>query len=92
MLQRLRSASPVFRELWEHKEVHGMDGLFKTVRHREVGHLEVEVVHLLTGDQRGTRITVYTPRDEATRARMARLLEIEPRSLAHLEESARTVA
>ncbi|MCF2525944.1 helix-turn-helix transcriptional regulator [Yinghuangia soli] len=95
LLQRLRAASPVFRELWEHQDVQGMNGHLKTVRHREAGDLDVEVLHLLAGDQRGTRVTVYTPRDEETRARMARLLEIAPRSLAHLAhlaEPVRTVA
>lgn len=79
LIGRLRAASPEFRELWRHQDVARLGAQMKVIRHARVGVLNIEVIHLTIADAGGPRITVYTPRDDETRARMEQLLTVEPR-------------
>ncbi|UGQ13634.1 helix-turn-helix transcriptional regulator [Yinghuangia sp. ASG 101] len=81
LISRVRAASPEFRELWRSQDVARLGAHLKVLRHARVGVLNVEVIHLTMGDAGGPRITVYTPRDDQTRARMEHLMAIEPRVL-----------
>ncbi|MDI2129999.1 helix-turn-helix transcriptional regulator [Yinghuangia seranimata] len=80
MIDLLMNASPEFREFWARQEVAGLDGAVKCLYHSAVGELDIEVVHLMTGDQRA-RITVYTPQNEVTRRRLELLAEVTPRKM-----------
>ena len=66
LVTMLEARSPEFRTLWRQHEVAPMEVCVKRYRHAEVGDLTVEVSHLWLADQRGVRLTVYTPVDAAS--------------------------
>jgi transcriptional regulator with XRE-family HTH domain len=72
--------SPEFRELWARQDVAAIDSMHKLFHH-EVGDLDTEVVHSWLGSQRGTRLSVYTPLDEATREAFERLSGVTPQPI-----------
>ncbi|MFG2866831.1 helix-turn-helix domain-containing protein [Streptomyces sp. NPDC048338] len=82
LLQRLRSASPEFREIWERHEVAGTAGRVKHIRNSRVGMLRLEHTNLWLGPASGPRLVTYVPMDEESRAGLERL-----RDLALREES-----
>lgn len=86
MLDALNKASPEFRELWRRQEVAGMDSAVKCFYHSVIGPLDFAVTHMLTADGRGTRMSVYTPRTDETRDRLARLMTVTPRRLTYDED------
>ncbi|WP_027344677.1 helix-turn-helix transcriptional regulator [Hamadaea tsunoensis] len=79
LLRQLEEYSTEFRELWERQEVAGMDNMVKHIHHREVGDIDTEVVHTWLTDRRGTRMTVYTPLNAASRSAYERLATVAPR-------------
>ncbi len=81
LLELLEEYSPEFRELWRRQDVSAIDNMQKVLHHDEVGTLHTEVVHTWLTGQRNTRLTVYTPSDEATAAAYHRLLAVTPRRL-----------
>ncbi|NUT33189.1 MAG: helix-turn-helix domain-containing protein [Hamadaea sp.] len=78
LLKLLQEHSPEFVELWQRQDVASMDSMTKTLHHQVVGTLRAEVVHTWLGDQRGVRLSVYAPLDEATRLAYAELVTVEP--------------
>ncbi|MDQ0990814.1 helix-turn-helix transcriptional regulator [Streptomyces sp. V3I7] len=76
LLKRLKSASPEFRENWDRYEVVGMRSRTKEFLNPYVGHLTVEHTDLWLGPQHGPRMLTYTPKNEETRERLEKLLEI----------------
>ncbi|NUS56522.1 MAG: helix-turn-helix domain-containing protein [Streptomycetaceae bacterium] len=87
LLDRLRSASPEFRELWDRQDVLGFDNAIKCLYHHELGTLNLQTVNMVMGDQRGVRVTVYTPRDEETREKLAGLPTVTPRTIEQVPEA-----
>jgi transcriptional regulator with XRE-family HTH domain len=81
LLDILRAHSPRFRELWQRHDVAPIDSMVKQLHHAEVGTINVEVVHTWLTDQRNTRLTVYTPRDDAAREAFERLRHVTPRTM-----------
>lgn len=86
LLDRLRAASPEFRELWDRQDVLGLTNAVKCLYHHELGTLNLETVNMLVGDQRGVRVTVYTPRDDETREKLADLPHVTPRTIPQVPE------
>jgi transcriptional regulator with XRE-family HTH domain len=81
LVDRLQEHSEAFRELWERQDVAPIDSMRKTLNHPDVGTIHTEVVHTWLAGQRGTRLTVYTPMDDAARDAFARLRTVTPRVL-----------
>jgi transcriptional regulator with XRE-family HTH domain len=81
LLDLLHEHSPRFRELWQRHDVAPIDSMVKQVHHDEVGTVNVEVVHTWLSDQRGTRLSIYTARDDAARAAFERLRQVTPRTM-----------
>ena len=73
LLARLRDGSPDFARFWERHEVLGPEAGHKRFQHPEVGMLRLDFTHLWLDQRVGTRMTVYTPADAATRAALGRL-------------------
>ena len=73
LLSRLLDESPDFARFWERHEVLGPEGGHKRFVHPEVGLLRVDFTHLWLDQRIGTRMTVYTPADDATRTALERL-------------------
>ncbi|MFI2199923.1 helix-turn-helix transcriptional regulator [Streptomyces sp. NPDC020192] len=76
LLKRLKTASPEFRENWERYEVVGTRTKTKEFRNAYVGHLTLEHTDLWLGPEVGARMVTYTPKDEETRERLEKLLEL----------------
>jgi transcriptional regulator with XRE-family HTH domain len=81
LLELLNAHSPEFRELWQRNDVAPIDSMVKVLHHDEVGTIHAEVVHTWLTDRRGTRLTVYTPGNEAARAAYERLRTVTPRTM-----------
>jgi transcriptional regulator with XRE-family HTH domain len=76
LVQRLREASAEFDGLWRrHDVVHGAMPA-KDFR-SPVGDLHLQVRRFEMGENGSARMTVYTPRDEASRARLSLLVEYD---------------
>ncbi|MEU8518225.1 helix-turn-helix domain-containing protein [Streptomyces sp. NPDC048577] len=75
LLQRLRAASPEFREIWERHEVAGQAGRVKHILNSRVGMLRLEHADLWLGPATGPRLVTYVPVDEMSRAGLERLHE-----------------
>ncbi|MCW2601006.1 MAG: family transcriptional regulator [Frankiales bacterium] len=75
LLTRLLDASPEFAEFWERYEVLGPETGCKRYLHVEVGLLRLDFTHLWLDQRLGTRMTVYTPADDATRQALEILAE-----------------
>jgi len=73
LLKRLLDASPEFAALWERHEVLGPETGCKRYLHAQFGLLRLDFTHLWLDQRIGTRMTVYTPADEATRASLTLL-------------------
>jgi transcriptional regulator with XRE-family HTH domain len=76
LLARLLAESPDFARFWERHEVLGPEGGHKRFEHPEVGLLCLDFTHLWLDQRIGTRMTVYTPADAATRAALERLTAV----------------
>ena len=73
LIERLRDASPLFRNLWERYEVADDRPSLRRYRSPSVGALTVHFQSLWLDPKRGTRIIVMTPADAKTRERLERL-------------------
>ncbi|WP_079138150.1 helix-turn-helix transcriptional regulator [Actinacidiphila rubida] len=73
LLKRLQQTSPDFCEMWERHEVLKPDGHIKRYLNPEVGLLAFDFTHLWLGPGPGPRLVTYTPADDTTRERLARL-------------------
>ncbi|MFF7068267.1 helix-turn-helix transcriptional regulator [Streptomyces pseudovenezuelae] len=72
-IRGLSAASPYFAELWASGEVVPPGPRVKTFRHRAVGELRMTSQSLSIDGMPECRIVVYTPEDEETREKAARL-------------------
>jgi transcriptional regulator with XRE-family HTH domain len=75
LLKRLLDASPEFTALWERHDVLMPETGCKRYVHPVEGLLRLDFTHLWLDQRIGTRMTVYTPADEETRASLERLAE-----------------
>jgi transcriptional regulator with XRE-family HTH domain len=85
LLNRLLGASPEFVALWERHEVLGPETGVRRFAHPDVGPLSLEFTHLWLDQRIGTRMTVYSPADDAARQALAVL---DDRLVVHGEVSA----
>jgi hypothetical protein len=69
-IRRLTSLSREFAELWARHEVADPEPRSLTYLHPKAGPLEVVISELHVPDMPEARISVYTPRDDDTRARL----------------------
>jgi hypothetical protein len=76
LVQRLREASEEFDTIWRRHDVVHQAAPAKDFR-SPVGDLHLQVSRLEMGSGSGTRMTIYSPRDEATRARLQQLVEYD---------------
>jgi len=81
LLELLQQHSHEFRDMWRRNEVAPMDSCMKQLKHPEAGVLDIEADHLWLSDQRNVRMMIYTPRNDATRARLEVLMTVQPRRL-----------
>ena len=78
-MRRLSAVSPVFASLWAAHNV-GQPGIrVKIFRHPVVGEVRLTTSTFTPSTTPETRLVVYSPRDETTRARLAQLLGTVPR-------------
>lgn len=75
-VQRLCAASPEFASLWARQDVLLGDAHVKALRHPEVGDMRV-VVTSMALDVPETRMNVYTPVDDESRAMIERLRRMD---------------
>jgi transcriptional regulator with XRE-family HTH domain len=73
LVERLLETSPEFRARWQRYELHSADSAEKRVRHPELGVLTLAYTSLWLDPSRGVRITVLTPTDARTAARLGSL-------------------
>jgi transcriptional regulator with XRE-family HTH domain len=73
MVDRLRAASPEFCELWNRYDVAAAVKPEKVFRNRIVGELRFAAERMWLQPEYGVRMTVFTPLDAATSARVAEL-------------------
>jgi transcriptional regulator with XRE-family HTH domain len=76
LVARLHRASPEFTAVWERHDVQGAESRAKRVQHPLVGLLRLAYTNLWLGPGPGTRIIAFTPADERSRDRLARLGEL----------------
>jgi transcriptional regulator with XRE-family HTH domain len=73
-VRRLQSASPEFARLWAAHDVAGPGPYLKVFRHPRHERLVMTTTSLAVLGTPGTRVIVYTPADETTRAAITALL------------------
>ncbi|MFE0457632.1 helix-turn-helix transcriptional regulator [Kitasatospora sp. NPDC058965] len=73
LLARLRQTSPAFEEAWQRHDVSARDNGSKGFVHPELGALRMDYTNLWLGLRNGTRLVVYTPADDESRAKLDRL-------------------
>ncbi|MFJ4668996.1 helix-turn-helix transcriptional regulator [Kitasatospora purpeofusca] len=73
LLCRLRQASPVFDEAWQRHDVLRPGNGLKRFLVPEVGLLRLDYTSFWLGPAQGSRMVVYTPKDEETAALLPRL-------------------
>ncbi|SNX58393.1 helix-turn-helix protein [Streptomyces sp. TLI_55] len=76
-IRKLSAASPLFARLWESGDVAEPGRHVKGFRHAAVGELRMTSVSLSIHGMPECRIVVYTPDDEETTRRTARLMEMK---------------
>lgn len=81
LVELMQHNSAEFCELWARHEVAPMDTCYKRYQHPQAGELNVEASHLWLSDQRNSRLTVQTPRDEQTRHGFELLMKVPPRQI-----------
>ena len=78
-VRRLSAVSPVFASLWAAHNV-GQPGIrVKIFRHPVVGEVRLTTSTFTPSTTPETRLVIYSPRDETTRARLNQLLGAVPR-------------
>jgi hypothetical protein len=73
LVRRLSEASPDFVRIWERREVLGPENRTKLLLHPEVGLLRLDYTSFWLGRLVGTRMTTYTPTDEASKLGLEKL-------------------
>ena len=73
-VRRLQAVSPLFARLWDAQEVASQATYLKIFRHPAHDRLVLTTTSLAVLAVPGTRVVVYTPADEATRAAISGLL------------------
>ena len=73
-VRRLQAASAEFAQMWEQHEVAGTATYYKVFRHPAHDRLTMLTNSLAIHSSPGTRMVVYTPADESTRAAIASLI------------------
>jgi transcriptional regulator with XRE-family HTH domain len=73
-VRQLQAASPEFAQLWDRHEVAGPASYHKIFRHPAHDRLTMTTNSLAINAAPGTRMVVYTPADEVTRAAVASLI------------------
>jgi transcriptional regulator with XRE-family HTH domain len=76
LLERLLAESPEFATHWERHEVLGPETGCKRFDSEHVGRLRLDFTHLWLDQRLGTRMTVYTAADEATRTALETLRDL----------------
>jgi transcriptional regulator with XRE-family HTH domain len=76
MVKRLSDASPEFVEVWERHEIRGLENQTKMLMCPRVGLLRLDYTNLWLGPRLGTRLVTYTPADEATRVKLAKIAAV----------------
>ncbi|MGC0311864.1 helix-turn-helix transcriptional regulator [Kitasatospora acidiphila] len=77
LLNRLRQASPEFEEAWARYDVAAqVAGGIKGFVHPVVGSLRMNYTSMWLGPRQGARVTVYTPIDEDSEARLQQLARL----------------
>jgi transcriptional regulator with XRE-family HTH domain len=77
-VRRLSAISPVFASLWAAHNVGHAGTRVKIFHHRLVGEVRLTSTTFAPASTPESRLVVYSPRDEATRARLERLLDAMP--------------
>lgn len=75
LTERLLASSPLFAELWERYDVAGPSGRIKVLDNERLGLLRVEAANLWLSQLGQHRMTVYTPADEETEAKLSALVD-----------------
>jgi transcriptional regulator with XRE-family HTH domain len=78
-VRRLSAVSPVFASLWAAHDVGQPRTRVKIFRHAVVGEVRLTSSTFTPATTPETRLVVYSPRDESTRARLNQLLGTDPR-------------
>ncbi len=76
-VKRLQQASPEFRELWERHEVVQPSNTPKRFLNGRVGLLNLQHTSMWLGRRAGSRMVVYTPLDQDSRARLELLRDLD---------------
>ena len=71
-VERLCAASPQFAAMWARQDLAVGEPYVKRIRHAEVGELRLLATHMAL-DVPETKLNVYTPADEETRAAIGHL-------------------
>ncbi|MEV4615970.1 helix-turn-helix transcriptional regulator [Kitasatospora sp. NPDC049258] len=78
LLNRLSQTSPAFEAAWRRHEVDATTNGLKRFLVPDLGLLRFEYTNLWLGPRSGTRLVAYTPQDEETRERLARVAGAGP--------------
>jgi hypothetical protein len=76
-IRRMEAASPEFAAMWATQDVAQPATYAKVFRHPLYPRLEMTSTSFAVQAAPGTRMVVYTPVDQATRAAMERLVSVE---------------
>ncbi|GAA5069378.1 transcriptional regulator with XRE-family HTH domain [Thermocatellispora tengchongensis] len=74
LIERLRAASPAFREGWENHDIEGFTSRERVFLHPVAGELRLEHHRLAPSDHPGLHLVVYTPMPGTDAAERLRLL------------------
>jgi transcriptional regulator with XRE-family HTH domain len=75
LVAELSARSPDFARMWARHDVTGPALRVKQLVHPTAGLLRLETASLVLADRPGTRMTVHTPADDATRAALRALVD-----------------
>jgi transcriptional regulator with XRE-family HTH domain len=76
LVKRLKAESAEFREMWEQHEIRALENLTKRYFSPEVGLMRFHYTNMWFGPHPGLRMTVYTPVDEDTWAKIRTLASL----------------
>lgn len=75
LINRLKDASPEFAQRWERHDIAQPDSVTKTFANPIVGPMTFSFTHLWLSRTRDTRLAIYVPVDDDTRAALDRFYE-----------------
>jgi hypothetical protein len=73
LVRRLSEASPEFVDMWERRDVRGVENRTKLILNEHVGLIRVDYSSYWLGPRSGPRMVVYTPQDDEARRRLEKL-------------------